>query len=162
MRRPSSASVELRGASGRDQRGSRISTRASVRPSTSGASWRLIVSTSGSSGIALQLMRDRDPAHEPLLRLAIAPALGPRVRVEVDVLQALGREVGVDLGGRQIGVAEHLLQRAQVAAPGEQVGGERVAQRVRAHPARRGRPRARGAWTILYSPWRVSAAARGG
>ena len=47
-----SASASSSGASGRDQRGSRISTRFSLRPSTSGASWRLIVSTSGSSGIA--------------------------------------------------------------------------------------------------------------
>ena len=39
-------------SSGRDQRQSRISTRFSRRPSTSGASWRLIVSTSGSSGTA--------------------------------------------------------------------------------------------------------------
>ena len=52
MRRPSSAAVSSSGASGRDQRGSRISIRTSVLPSTSGASWRLIVSTSGSSGIA--------------------------------------------------------------------------------------------------------------
>ena len=42
----------------------------------------------------------------------------------------------VELGGGDVGVAEHLLQRAQVAAAGEQVGGERVAQRVRAHPVR--------------------------
>ena len=59
--------------------------------------------------------------------------LGARMRVEVDVAQALGRQVGVDLGGADVGVAEHLLQRAQVAAAGQQVGGERVAQRVGAH-----------------------------
>jgi hypothetical protein len=41
--------------------------------------------------------------------------------------------VGVDLRRRDVGVAEHLLQRPQVAAAGEQVRGERVAQRVRAH-----------------------------
>src|ERR1700730_5391761 len=38
--------------SGRDQRQSRISMRLRVRPSTSGASWLLIVSTSGSSGMS--------------------------------------------------------------------------------------------------------------
>ena len=41
----------------------------------------------------------------------------------------------VDLRRRDVGVAEHLLQRAQVAAAGEQMRRERVAQRVRAHPA---------------------------
>ena len=48
----------------------------------------------------------------------------------------------VELGGGDVGVAEHLLQRAQVAAAREQVRGERVAQRVRAHLARE--PRRRG------------------
>src|SRR4051794_10461049 len=57
------------------------------------------------------------------------------MRLEVGVLQALGREVRVDLRRRDVRVAEHLLQRAQVAAAGEEVRGERVAQRVRAHPA---------------------------
>src|SRR3954462_1707841 len=61
------------------------------------------------------------------------PGAGPRVGVEVDVLQPLGREVGVDLRRRDIRVAEHLLQRAQVAAAGEQVRRERVAEGVRAH-----------------------------
>ena len=48
-RRVSSASSTA-GASGRDQRGSRISTDSIVAPSRCGASWRRIVSTSGSSG----------------------------------------------------------------------------------------------------------------
>src|SRR3954452_10104092 len=55
------------------------------------------------------------------------------MRVEVDVSQALGAEVRVDLRRGDVGMAEHLLQRAQVAAAGEQVRGEGVAQRVRAH-----------------------------
>ena len=46
----SSASIGARGC-GRVQRGSRISARAIVRPVRCGASWRRIVSTSGSSGI---------------------------------------------------------------------------------------------------------------
>src|SRR4051812_2772854 len=45
------------------------------------------------------------------------------VRREVDVFQALGREVRVDLRRGDVGVAEHLLNRAQVAAAGEQVRG---------------------------------------
>src|SRR5205823_14848339 len=40
----------------------------------------------------------------------------------------------VDLRRRQIRVAEHLLERAQVASARQQVRRERVAQRVRAHP----------------------------
>ena len=76
--------------------------------------------------------------HRPALGCAsgarrVSGALRARVCGEVDVLEVLGREVGVELGGREVGVAEHLLQRAQVAAAGEQVRGERVAQRVRAH-----------------------------
>src|SRR5271154_2438551 len=65
---------------------------------------------------------------------AAASARGAWVRAEVDVLEPVGREVGVDLGGGEIGVAEHLLQRAQIASAGEQVGGEGVSERVRAHP----------------------------
>ena len=54
-RLPSSAAASSPGASGRDQRSSKISIRSSLLPSTSGASWRLIVSTSGSSGIGVSL-----------------------------------------------------------------------------------------------------------
>ncbi len=67
-----------------------------------------------------------------------------RVRAEVGVLQALGGEVRVDLGGGEVGVAEHLLQRAQVAAAREQVRGKGVAQRVRAHLLLQSDPSARG------------------
>ena len=38
-------------------------------------------------------------------------------------------------GRGDVGVAEHLLDGTQVAATGEQVGGEAVAQGVRAHTA---------------------------
>jgi hypothetical protein len=41
--------------------------------------------------------------------------------------------VRVELRGGDVGVAEHLLQGAQVAAAGEEMGREGVAQRVRAH-----------------------------
>jgi hypothetical protein len=34
------------------------------------------------------------------------------MRVEVDVTQPLGRQVRVDLGRGDVGVPEHLLQRA--------------------------------------------------
>jgi hypothetical protein len=41
--------------------------------------------------------------------------------------------MGVELGGGDVGVPEHLLQRAQIAAAREQVGGEGMTQGVRAH-----------------------------
>ena len=56
-----------------------------------------------------------------------------RVGFEVGVLQALSRQVRIDLCGGQVRMTEHLLQRAQVATTGEQVRGERVAQGVRRH-----------------------------
>ena len=50
--------------------------------------------------------------------------------------------MGVDLGGRNVGVAKQRLEHAQVGAPGQKVGGESVPQDVRADPggrdARRG------------------------
>src|ERR671911_1535008 len=57
----------------------------------------------------------------------------PRMCLEVDLLQLLAREVGVELGGREVGVAEHLLDRAEVATARQQMGGEGVAEGVRAH-----------------------------
>src|SRR3954447_25691553 len=77
----------------------------------------------------------RGPAADPAVRFCDLGIRGrARVGAELRVLQALGREVRVDLRRRNVRVAEHLLQRAQVAAAGEQVGREGVAQRVRAHP----------------------------
>ena len=67
---------------------------------------------------------------------------------EVDLLELLAGEVRVELGGRDVGVAKHLLHGAQVAASGEQVGGEAVAQRMRAEAAREPGGRA-WRWTIL-------------
>src|SRR4051812_21833880 len=78
----------------------------------------------------------RAAAGRALTRPVLAVGAGPRVRLEVDLLQAPAREMGVELGGGHVGVPEHLLHRSQVAAPGEQVGGEGVAQRVGAHPVR--------------------------
>src|SRR5215207_1383482 len=116
IRRPSRASAMASVGAGSDQRESRTRMRSSRRPSTAGASWRRIVSTSGSSGTHV--------------------GSSTRVRPEVDVLQPFAREVGVELGGRDVCVAEHLLDRAEVAAAREQVGGEGVPERVRAHPVR--------------------------
>src|SRR6266852_6507700 len=51
--------------------------------------------------------------------------------VLVQLLQALARHVGIDLRGRDIGVAEQELHDAQIRAMVEQMRGEGVAQRVR-------------------------------
>ena len=42
--------------------------------------------------------------------------------------------MGVDLGGGDVGMAEQHLHRAQIGAAFEQMGGEGVAQDVRADP----------------------------
>src|SRR3954451_8324191 len=72
----------------------------------------------------------RGPSTGPI---PAASGSGARVRLEVDVLQAVAREMRVELSGGDVGVAEHLLDRAEVAAAGEQVRRERVPERVRRH-----------------------------
>src|SRR5262249_29162180 len=71
-------------------------------------------------------------ARPDLYRL---PVLGARVGVVVDLLQPVAREVRVHLRRRDVGVAEHLLHRAQIATVREQVRGEAVPEGVRAHLA---------------------------
>ena len=51
----------------------------------------------------------------------------------VDELDQFARlDMRIDLGRRDIGMPEHLLQRPQIGAPREQVSRERMAQDVRA------------------------------
>ena len=52
------------------------------------------------------------------------------MRGVVDGAQALAGQVRVDLRGGEVSVPEQLLHRAQVGAPFEQVGRERMAKRV--------------------------------
>ena len=61
-------------------------------------------------------------------------------------LQPLARDVGVDLGGRDVGVPEEQLHDAPVGRSVEEMGGERVPQRVRRQmlPAEFGSRPARG------------------
>src|SRR5829696_2832303 len=54
-----------------------------------------------------------------------------RMGLEVHVAAAAVADVRVQLGGREIGVAEHLLHAAQVGASFEQMRREGVAQKVR-------------------------------
>src|ERR1041385_863700 len=61
------------------------------------------------------------------------------VEAVVDPAEPRLEHVRVDLRGRQIGVPEHQLDRAQVGAVLEQVRGERVAQDVRAQAPRQPR-----------------------
>ena len=54
-----------------------------------------------------------------------------RVRLEVQLATAAIGYVRVQLGRRQVGVSEHLLDAPQVCAPFEEMGRERVAEQVR-------------------------------
>src|SRR6478672_6333877 len=121
--RPATALSTEAGAAGLVRRSSRMVADSIRLPTSSGSSWRRTVSTSGSSGISRRLTRQ----------------VRPWVGLEVGLLELLAGEVRVELGGREIGVPEHLLDRAEVAATGEQVRREGVTQRVRAHPVRQPR-----------------------
>ena len=57
-------------------------------------------------------------------------ALGQRVVLVDEALQALVEDVGIDLGRRDVGMTEQLLHRAQVGAAIEQVAGKGMAQHV--------------------------------
>src|SRR5215204_2095825 len=54
--------------------------------------------------------------------------------LEVGLLELLAGEMRVELSRGEISVAEHLLDRAQVASSGQEVRRERVPEGVRAHP----------------------------
>src|SRR5450759_91550 len=56
---------------------------------------------------------------------------GARVRGAVDFQQPLAVDAGVDLRGRERGMAAQFLDRAQVAAAAQQVGREGMPQRMR-------------------------------
>src|SRR5438093_250277 len=60
----------------------------------------------------------------------------PGMRGFVRLQEPGGADMGVALRGREPAVAEQLLDHPEVGAVVEQVRGERVAQRVRAHAAR--------------------------
>src|SRR5262249_60420139 len=116
--RPATARSTELGGSGRVSRSSITETDSIRFPTSSGSSWRRTVSTSGNSGMPQKLLSE----------------MRPWVGLEVGLLELLPGEVRVELGGRQIGVPEHLLDRAEVATAGEQVSRKRVPQGVRAHP----------------------------
>ena len=83
----------------------------------------LLVPGTGGSGL-------RVPRRGLAGRLVGLPAR-VRVRGVVRLAAAAVRDVGVQLGRRQVGVAEHLLDAAQVGSAFQQVRRERVPQQVR-------------------------------
>ena len=75
----------------------------------------------------------RTPGAEPLGRCLVLRGLAPTgvgVSLEVDVAAASVGDVRVALRRPEVGVAEHLLHRAEIGAAFEQVGGERVAEEM--------------------------------
>ena len=69
-----------------------------------------------------------------------------------DVFQADVSDVGVDLGGVDVGVSEHKLYGTQIDAVVDEVGGEGVAQAVRAE---RGDAGGFGVvFAIIHASWR--------
>ena len=68
----------------------------------------------------------------------LRPASGSRVGHRVALLEPLGRDVRVDLGRAETGVAEQLLHRPKIRSPVEQVGRGGVAQGVRSGGASAG------------------------
>src|SRR5713101_5340682 len=60
---------------------------------------------------------------------------GSWMKRAMDLAQMAFGQMGVNLGGRDIAVAEHLLHRAQIGAAFEQMSRKAVAQGVGTHPA---------------------------
>src|SRR5260370_17089641 len=69
-------------------------------------------------------------------RLIRRSGVTPCARMEraMDLAQMAAREMRINLGGRDVAMAEHLLHRAQVSAALQQMSREAMAQRVRADP----------------------------
>src|SRR5579863_9132677 len=57
------------------------------------------------------------------------------MRRAINLAQMTAREVGVNLRGRNVAMAEHLLHRAQIGAALEQMRRKAMAQRVWANPS---------------------------
>ena len=64
---------------------------------------------------------------------------GPRVGVLIDLLQVGGGHVRVDLRGGEIRMPQHLLNGPQIGPALQEMGGERVAERVRGNVFRQTR-----------------------
>src|SRR3954468_1474608 len=89
------------------------------------------------TSVTAQAEAAADPAKKAVEQLSAAR---PRVTGRVHLAQPINGDECVDLCGRHRRVAEQLLDDAHVGAAVEQVGGERVPQRVRGHLGRHSRP----------------------
>ena len=76
-------------------------------------------------------MREMTIARNETTTVRISGTSTSRVVFGVDAGQAGPRQVRIDLGRRDICVAQHQLQAAQIGPPLEQVGRERMPQLVR-------------------------------
>gem|GEM_PF-205513 len=83
----------------------------------------------GVAGNADSLLHGGPPPAR-LLAAFLRLAVRQRVGAIVDIHQMIERHLGVALGGGEAGVSEEFLDRAQVGAPVEEVGGVGVAQGV--------------------------------
>ena len=88
------------------------------------------------------------------------PASVPGVRRLVYLQQVLGLDLGVALGGRQAGVAEQFLDRAQIAAAAQEMRRETVPQRVRGRGLGEAEHAAQGLHLALHEARAKGAAAR--
>src|SRR5207249_11374565 len=128
------------GATGRVHRGSSTRARSIRRPVIDAASWRRIVSTSGSSGIPCGSSRHPSGSshHPPPPRVKTHSGGGlaelrPRVSLEVGVLDLVRAEMRVDLGGRRIVKKKKLMNESEVADGGQEEIQERVSVRVQVY-----------------------------
>ena len=62
--------------------------------------------------------------------MPVSAPLRARMEAVVDLAESRFENVRVDLRRREIGVAEHRLNRAQIGATLEKMGRERVSQRM--------------------------------
>src|SRR5262249_29865591 len=75
-----------------------------------------------------------DPRYFKRYRLVtLLPCLRPGMCRPIDSVQPCGIAVGVALCRRQAGVAQQLLDGAQITSGTQEMGGEGVAQRMRRH-----------------------------
>ena len=58
----------------------------------------------------------------------LEPTLSPWVELAMDFPEVFPVNVGVDLGGREVGMAEHLLDRSEIGPSFEEVGRERMSR----------------------------------
>ena len=121
----------------------------------------------GGRGLDRRLHRDRarrlDRSAGALAsrqRARLLSALGAGMGLLIDGQQSGGIHLGVALGGRERGMAQQLLDRAQIAAAGQEMGGEAVAQRMRRGRHRQPEQQAQALQAVLHDARMQRPAAR--